>query len=599
MRDLIGKFCFLFSRRELSYLVALYFLSALGAVFEVLGVGAIPTFMILVIRPQAITTYAGVQRLLRLMNLRIGPDLFLWASLGLVLLFILKNAYLSLLAYGKSRFVLNRQIHISERLFRAYLFSPYTFHLQTNSAALTRNVHIEVSQALNMVLMPALTIAMEVLVIAFTAVLAMTVEPVAGALAFLLLGSASGVYMYFIRKRLAYYGMHQQQLGKRMVQDIREGIGAYRDAKMLGREEYFVNAVRQTSSEFARTARFRQIAEDFPTRFIEICAVSGMLLVMFVLLKGAADVQSVVPTLVLFGVAAVRLLPSVNRVSAAVSSIRFCRYSVDAIYDDIVHLEKPSEFGSRGDVKPLPLRNCVEMRGVHYRYPGAHDDALKGISLTIKKGSSVAFVGPSGSGKTTLVNLILGLLEPTNGVIEVDGSDLRTNLRGWQRNIGYVPQAIYLTDDTVRKNVAFGLKESEIDPRKLDAAIEAAQLRPFLQSLPNGLDTVVGERGVRLSGGQRQRIGIARAIYIDPELLVLDEATSSLDNETEQYIIEAIGALKGNRTIIMIAHRLSTVWQCDELFFIKNGGIQNRGTYQELATKDAEFQRMVTLSATQ
>ena len=598
MKDLIGKFCFLFSRPERRYVCLLYLLSILGAVVEVLGVGAIPGFIILVNEPQSITAHAGVQRLLHLMNLEFGPNLFLRAGVVLVLLFILKNAYLSLLTYAKMRFVLNRQIGISERLFRAYLLSPYMFHLQTNSATLMRNLNADVNQALTMVLMPTMTAAMEILVMAFIVVLLMTVEPVACLLALLLLGSVSGFYFYFIRKHLAHYGARQQQLRKKMVQSINQGIGAYRDARILGREEYFVNALKQATTDFARTVRFRQVAADLPSRFIEIVAVMGMLLVSFVLLERAVDVRSVVPKLALFAVAAVRLMPSVNRVSEAVSSIRFSRSSADVICDDIRNLEKPLELGRQRDVPPLPLRDRIELRGVRYRYPGTNDDALKGISLTIKKGSSVAFVGPSGSGKTTIVNLILGLLEPTDGTVDVDGRDLRTNLRGWHRNIGYVPQTVYLTDDTVRKNVAFGLEEAEIDPRKLDAAIEAAQLRSFLQTLPNGLDTLVGEHGVRISGGQRQRIGIARALYNDPELLVMDEATSSLDNETERYVIEAIEFLKGNRTIIMIAHRLSTVWECDELIFMKNGSIQNRGTYQELLTNDAEFQTMVTLSDT-
>jgi ABC-type multidrug transport system fused ATPase/permease subunit len=595
MRDLIRKFCFLLSAADRRHLLVLYVLTILGSILEALGVGAIPAFIILINDTKAISKYPIVQQLFRV-DFGSGRELFLWAALGLILLFVLKNAYLSLLAYAKNRFLFNRAVDLSTRLFRAYLLSPYTFHLQTNSAALVRNVSSEVHQALTAVLMPTLDGAMELLVIAFIVCMLLVVEPVACLFALVLVASAYGIYASFFRKRLSQHGKQQQDARRRMVQDINQGIGGFRDARILGREEYFVNALNGSATTFARAGHFQRVAADLPRRFMEIVAVLGMLLIALVLLKRSTDIQSVVPRLALFAVAAVRLMPSVNRVSEAVSSIRFARYSVDIIYADLINLEKQAIASTNTGVT-LPLHRSIEIKGVHYRYPGTHKDALKDVSLTIHKGNVVGLVGSSGAGKTTLANLILGLLEPTAGVIAVDGVDTRTNMRSWQRNTAYVPQTIYLADDTVRRNIAFGLQDSDIDLKKLESAIRAAHLESVIESLPKGLDTVVGERGVRLSGGQRQRIAIARAIYHDPELLVMDEATSSLDNETEQYVIEAIEFMKRTRTIIMIAHRLSTVRQCDELVFIKNGSVQARGTYQTLAAENVDFQTMVALTA--
>jgi len=411
-----------------------------------------------------------------------------------------------------------------------------------------------------------------------------------------LVATASAIYAAFFRNRLSQYGKQQQDARRRMVQDVNQGIGGFRDARILGREEYFVNALKSSASTFARAGHFQHVASDLPRRVMEIVAVVGMLLIALILLERSADIQSVVPRLALFAVAAVRLMPSVNRVSEAISNIRFAHHSVDVVYTDLINLER-QVVPAAGTGVTLPLRRSIEIKGVHYRYAGTQKDALKDVSLTIHKGSVVGLVGPSGAGKTTLANLILGLLEPTAGTISVDGVDVGTNMRSWQRNIAYVPQTIYLADDTVRRNIAFGLYDSEIDNKKLEIAIRAAHLQSVIESLPKGLETVVGERGVRLSGGQRQRIGIARAIYHDPELLVMDEATSSLDNETEQYVIEAIEFMKRTRTVIMIAHRLSTVRQCDELVFIKDGSVQARGTYQTLAAENIDFQAMVALTA--
>jgi ATP-binding cassette, subfamily B, bacterial PglK len=330
--------------------------------------------------------------------------------------------------------------------------------------------------------------------------------------------------------------------------------------------------------------------------FVETIAVAAMLgIAAFFTLKGRPTAE-VVTTLALLGFAAIRFVPSANRLVSATLGLRWGTSAINAVYNDLVALEstvsKPPE--------PQPVErfsDAIELRDVGYLYTGAASRSLNGVSLSIPRGSAVGFVGPSGAGKTTLIDVILGLLTPSEGKVLVDGVDLQEQISNWQRQIGYVPQTIYLADDSIRKNVAFGVSEAEIDDARVWQAIEAAQLSDMIQKLPDGLTTLVGERGVRLSGGQRQRIGIARALYHDPSVLVLDEATSSVDTETEQSIVDALERLRGDRTILVIAHRLTTVQNCDQLFFLRDGKLEANGTYEELFDVNRQFRSLAVASA--
>ncbi|MEX0929736.1 MAG: ATP-binding cassette domain-containing protein, partial [Balneolales bacterium] len=318
------------------------------------------------------------------------------------------------------------------------------------------------------------------------------------------------------------------------------------------------------------------------------------LIALILVLQGRA-VQSIIPILTLFAVAVVRLMPAFRDVVGNYTNIRFNIFAVDPVFDDLKELERErSAIHLNGTRKPSPLtlKNSIKIEDLHYKYPNSEAQALNGIDLEIPKGSAIAFVGASGAGKTTIVDVLLGLLPPTRGVIKVDGRDIRTNLRAWQSNIGYIPQFIYLSDDTIKRNIAFGLEDDEIEDYKLDNAIKAAQLDRLVQNLPKGYNSVIGERGIMLSGGQRQRIGIARALYHNPEVLVMDEATSALDNVTEKYIIQALEKLRGDRTMIMIAHRLTTVRNCDVLYFMKDGVIEASGSHAELLERSSDFKLM-------
>jgi ABC-type multidrug transport system fused ATPase/permease subunit len=351
-------------------------------------------------------------------------------------------------------------------------------------------------------------------------------------------------------------------------------LGGVKDVKLLGREEDFLHQYHTHNKGSTYIGQLQATLQAIPRLGLELLAVLGLALLVFVMIGQGQSLDALLPTLGLFAAAAFRMLPSVNRVLSAIQSVRFSVPVVDTMYSELRMLElAPSP--QRGP--PLRLGNTLTLEGVCFQYPSAEAMAIRDVSLSIERGSSVGFVGGSGAGKSTLVDIILGLLTPGSGTVAVDGTDIQSNLRGWQDQVGYVPQTIFLTDDSLRRNIALGLSSETIDEAAVRRALRSAQLAEFVDGLPDGLDTVVGERGIRLSGGQRQRIGIARALYHDPPVLVLDEATSSVDTATEADIMSAVRALRGDKTILIIAHRLSTVEHCDRLFCLDQGRVSTEG----------------------
>jgi ABC-type multidrug transport system fused ATPase/permease subunit len=341
-----------------------------------------------------------------------------------------------------------------------------------------------------------------------------------------------------------------------------------KDVKILGREADFLEQYRLHTTSSMRVMRHLTTLQSLPRLGLEMLAVTGLAGLVLVMIWQGKPVASLLPTLGLFAAAAFRFMPSVNRVILALQTVRFSLPVIDTLHGELQLLDanKPPLSGGA-----FEFQHELRLEGLTFRYPGVEACALQNVSLSISKGSSVGFIGGSGAGKSTLVDIMLGLLSPTSGAVTVDGTNIQNNLRGWQDRIGYVPQSIYLTDDSLRRNVALGLPENQIDDKAVARAIQSAQLEQFVKELPQGLDTLVGERGVRLSGGQRQRIGIARALYHDPSVLVLDEATSSLDTATESDVMDAVRSLHGEKTILIVAHRLSTVADCDRLFSLENG----------------------------
>ena len=549
-----------------------------GTVFEVLGIGLLLPVISLLMNDDLANSYPVMQPVLNAIG---NPDHADQVKIVLALLvgvYVAKNVYLAFLAWWQARFSVGLQIELAKRLFGLYLRQPYNFHLQRNSAQLIRNVTGEVGQFIDSVVTPMLSLIAEILVLLSVVVLLLLIEPLGSIIVFMVLLSASWLFHRSTRNRITRWGEIRQYHDGQRIQHLQQGLGGVKDVKLLGREANFLSLFDEHNKKSGQMARLTQILRQLPRLWLEVLAVVGFALLTVIMLAEGREMSSIVPVVGLFAAAAFRLMPSVARILMAVQALRYGIPAINNLHTDF-QLDLPEPVSSGGNVgaRPLPEKDIC-LSNVSYNYPSASASALVDISITISKGDSVGFIGPSGSGKSTLVDLILGLLSPDKGQVIVDGQDIRQNLRLWQDQIGYVPQVIYLTDDSLRRNVAFGLPDEQIDEEAVRRAIQSAQLEEFVATLPEELGTKVGERGIRLSGGQRQRIGIARALYHNPGVLVLDEATSALDTATELDVMQAVMTLHGDKTVIIVAHRLSTVENCDKLYRLESGGIVEEGT---------------------
>jgi len=578
----------------------LLLLGMIGAAgFEVVSIGTVPVFVALAINPEPLLQYAPAAGLLDALGITDSRSLMLAGCAALLTLFLVKTLYMCLLLYAKVRYTQQRRRRLTERMFRAYMNAPYEFHLGRNSSELLRNTNHEVSAIFDGVLEPLLQLIMHGLMTLSLVVLLVVAEPLMALLAVLIMGAAGFGYQWRVRKQLKAYGTEAQRLRRATLQTVQQGLGSLKEARILRRESFFVKSLDESFRRMMRAERYSKLVGGITTPYMEFVAVAGLLSVTIVLVLLGRPMENVAPTLALFAAALVRLRSGIGGMVGSMTALRYKTVAIDPVYGDLKLLEWPAAPRVQQTSTPprpahVPLTGELALHGVCYRYPGAPDDALRDVSLTIPRGQAVAFVGPTGAGKTTIVDVILGLLRPRRGTVTVDGVDIHANLAAWHRSVGYIPQFIYLTDDTIRRNVALGLDDRSIDEAQVRRALEAAQLMEFVDRLPAGLDTVVGERGVRLSGGQRQRIGIARALYHNPDVLIMDEATSALDHATEQSVIDAVNALKGTRTILMIAHRLTTVRQCDVVYRMKDGRIEAVGTYDEIVGQTGAFHPVPT-----
>jgi len=543
-------------------------LMVFGMILETLGIGLVIPAVALLMQRDVAASYPQVQPWLDMLGHPTQRQLVIGGVLSLVAVFVVKTAVLGFLAWRQSQFVFGLQADLSQRLFTIYLRQPYTFLLQRNSAQLIQNAITEVNEFCGNAITPVLVLLTEGLVLAGVAALLLAVEPVGAVIVVLVTGAAAVGFHRATRARTARWGVLRQHHEGLRIQHLQQGLGGAKDVKLLGREADFLARYREHSVESARVGRNQITMVQLPRLWLELLAMVGLATLILVMLAQGREMTRIVPALGLFAAAAFRLLPSVSRLLNSVQSLRFGLPTVDLLHEE---LALPVPTAARESPLGAPFESTIELAGVGYTYPEASSPVLHGLTLTIERGESVGLIGPSGSGKSTVVDVMLGLLTPTAGRVAVDGLDIQQGLRGWQDQIGYVPQNIYLTDDTLRRNVAFGLADDQIDDAAVRRAIAAAQLEEFVTGLPQGLETVVGERGVRLSGGQRQRIGVARALYHDPAVLVLDEATSALDTATERGVMDAVTALQGRKTLIIVAHRLSTVERCSRLYRLERG----------------------------
>jgi len=581
---IIKQLISMLSNAQLKASVVLLILIFMGMLLETLSIGLIIPALSLMLTTNLVEDYPALEPLLQYLGNPEPVQLVLGAMFILVTIYAFKTVYLVYLSWKQASFTYGLQQSLSQQLFVGYLRQPYTFHLQRNSAQLIRNTNSEVSIFTNAIT-AIIEIITESLVLVGIMVLLLFFQPLGAGLVIGILGSVSYGFYYVTKERNLRWGIARQYHEGFKIQHLQQGLGSVKDVKVLGREDSFFSQYGIHNKGSANMGRNSSILQALPRLGLELLAVIGLVVLVVTMLTQNKSFESLIPTLGLFAAAAFRLMPSANRIIRCIQKFRYALPSIDVLSKEL-HLIKNNKVLKK-EAKPLLLEHHIELKHIDYIYPETDQKVLNDINIQIESGTTVGFIGSSGSGKSTLINLILGLLPPSNGEVKIDNVDIDTNMRGWQNQIGYVPQTIYLTDDTLRHNIAFGLEEDQIDDGALQAAIKAAQLEGFISDLPEGYNSIVGEQGVKLSGGQRQRIGVARALYHDPAVLVLDEATSALDTETEKGVMQAIIALQGKKTILIVAHRLSTLKQCDLLYKIENGKIVHQGLYDELVDVDS------------
>jgi len=584
-----------------SSLVGLMSLFTLTSVLEALGIGLIGPFLNLASRPESIKEIYFLNWIYTKLDLQSKSQFIFLIGVIIIILFCIRSLLYFLAKTYIFRFSFNQKGKICSRLLKAYLEAPYTFYLKKNTSTLIQNIIIETQKFCDGCMLPFLdAIANSIIILILLSLLAKTNV----LFLVMVLGVLIPVFLIFhrLKDRLVRWGREGSQSQAEMIRIINHSLGGFKDTRIIGCEEYFEKQLEQQIKIHENAVSSLYTSQALPRIIIEALLI--MFTVLFVSIyqvfyPGGQDITSV---LGIFAIASIRLLPSASQLISGMNILQNTSYVLDMLYFDIKEieeekLEKSSLLNPNLSVvdslnhkhfsgRAMPFMNQVELKNITYTYPETSKPAIENISLILKKGQSIAFIGKSGAGKTTLVDVILGLLKLEKGDILVDGVSTYTNIREWQNLIGYIPQSIFLIDDTVESNIAFGVPDHLIDLERLNKAIRSAQLTELIEELPDGIKTVVGERGIRLSGGQRQRIGIARSLYHEREILVLDEATSALDNETESLVTEAIRSLSGQKTIIIIAHRLTTVEHCDWVYLLERGRIVQSGSYREVVVGD-------------
>ena len=555
-------------------------LMLIGMILETLGIGLVIPVIAILTDANLDENYPELSDFIETLGFDDRADLVIISMLALICLYLLKNTFLVFQVFMQMKYAFTIRANFSQRLFSHYLHMPYSFHLQHNSSKLIWNILNGVSTLSEQGVIQSMFLITECLVLISFSVFLLLIEPVGALLIIVLLGSVVYLYTSWSKKYLVSWSNRTRKHDGFRLQHIQQGLGSVKEIKILGREQGFLELFgehnRAASDIQIKQSTFRQT----PRFMFEILAISAMVVLVITMLLSGRDYSTITPVLGVFAAATFRLMPSANRMLSAIQSLRFSEPIVDAIHAEFATLADNKFLAKVTEEKSF--KSSIALESVCFRYPGENKDTLKDISLEIKQGESVGFIGPTGSGKSTLIDLLLALTEPRLGSIKIDGCDLKNVASSWQQQIGYVPQSIYLTDDTIRCNIAFGVPEKDIDDDAVVRALRMSRLLDFVQSLEAGMETIVGEQGVRLSGGQRQRVGLARALYHDPDVLVFDEATSALDVQTEKEIVSEIQTFKGQKTLLVIAHRLTTVENCDCIYQLESGRISNQGSPAEL-----------------
>ncbi len=575
--SMIKKIRYIFDRKQKVQLVILGVLIFIGGLLETLGVGAMIPVITALITPETlmdyIKKYEFLQKLCQALHIDTVGKIAIALLLGLMLVYVVKNLFILFLTYRQNAFIDQNRNRMISRVLGEFLNRPYEQYLGADIPTVFRITDSDIPHAFSLIL-AVLQLASETVVASLIFIMMLVMDARMTLFVVVLFGVMTVFIIKVFKPRLNRIGAQNQTIQSRIAKWRIQAIYGLKDVKVLNREEFFIRNYYESGKVGANVSTTYAVMNNIPRLLIETVFIVGVLGFIAIYIRGGGDMSAMANTLVAFGVAAIRVLPSVNRINTYITQISYTQPSLDFVYQNLQEGMKTdamlAERKANSQKDKLKLENRIELNHISFHYPDTDKNIFTDAHMVVPKGKSVGIIGTSGAGKSTIVDILLGLLHAQEGEITCDGVDIFKNYESWLAQIGYIPQSIYLIDESIRDNIAFGIDEDQIDEKRIWEVLDEAQLKEFVEELPQGLDTAIGDRGVRLSGGQRQRIGIARALYHDPEILVFDEATSALDNDTEAAVMDAVNSFHGKKTMVIIAHRLNTIEKCDIIYKVEN-----------------------------
>jgi ATP-binding cassette subfamily C protein len=593
---MIEKLNILFTKKQLSKLYLILFASIIATFFELIGIGSIPVFAMLIIDVESLINNISPYISIDLINKIDRKTLQITGASLLVSFFVFKNLYLFLLIFFQGKLMQKLRSSTSNKLYHYYIYMPYIKHLNRNPSLLIRTITADTGLAF-VYIQSFIMLIRESLILVALFIFLLFVDPLITFFSLFFLGAPVLSFYTFYKKKLKSKGKNLQIVLGEEIKAVNQSLGAIKETKLFNKEYHFLSYFKKLVQNKESLQFFSYLISTSPRLFLEVVALFSVAMVSTFLIFFGKAPNTILPLVSLFAISAVRFIPALNVITASLTTMRFRHASFDLVVKEIKNLEsRPVLFkkdtSTQNEVKNFKLNDAIIMKDISFDYEEGGRTTLKNINLQIKQGTSVGIIGKSGSGKSTLVDIMLGLLEPQKGGVYLDNKNIKNELSLWQKQIGYIPQDIYLLDDSIKKNITFGLKEEEIDEKLLLQTLKIAQLKDFVDTLPDAINTFVGNRGVKLSGGERQRIGIARALYNLPKIMVFDEATSSLDIENENKILDEIYENRDDKTLIIISHRNNTVKYCDLIYVLENGKIIDQGSFKVIINKYGYLKEM-------